>query len=255
MDRVAHRLLYRKLNTENLGTRRSYTESKTMVKRIKPEKVKVTTESISFKAPISAKSSQAWKYQGNRVQRAASIMINGTRYADPKDSDLPRRKHESNFFITLNTNKAMDKRELDEVEKMERTMDATLTALSKDATIAGFLKFGPKDPAYINDKYADVIHSVSWDSGIETGPERNRLHAHIWLTIEHYSQVQINVQMLQHVAKRIYNNHITSVEGATTQSTMYMRKLPFVHVKLLPQSDWTDVMKQYIHKAMATPAT
>ena len=46
---------------------------------------------------------------------------------------------------------------------------------------------------YRLDRYTDVIESVDWKAAVETGDVLHRLHAHIWLTITHYSQVQINV--------------------------------------------------------------
>ena len=80
-----------------------------MVKRVRPDDVDITTESIDFKAKhsASAKNSQSWRYAGGNIQRADSIRINGTDYPDPKDKSLPRRKQESNFFITINSNKAI----------------------------------------------------------------------------------------------------------------------------------------------------
>jgi len=39
----------------------------------------------------------------------------------------------------------------------------------------------------------------------------------------------------------------------TLPKECHIRKLPYVHVKLLPQSDWATIMRQYIHKAMTSP--
>ena len=56
-----------------------------------------------------------------------------------------------------------------------------------------------------------------------------------------YSQIQINPQMLMYQSKRLYNANAFNFQ---------MKRQPYVHVKLLPQSNWTDVMRQYIHKGM-----
>jgi hypothetical protein len=37
-------------------------------------------------------------------------------------------------------------------------------------------------------------------------------------------------------------------EKRTDSDKFVLRKLPCVHVKLLPQANWTEVMKQYIYK-------
>ena len=61
------------------------------------------------------------------------------------------------------------------------------------------------------------------------GPNQGRVHSHIWLTVSHYSQIQINVQMLMYQSKRLYNANIF----ANT-----LKKQPYVHVKLLPAREF-----------------
>ena len=213
-----------------------------MVKRIHSQPT-MSTQSIDFKAPHSAKTKQAWRYAGNKVVRASSVMLGGTKYTDPKDPGQPRRKQESNFFITINSNKSPEKG--DEMHTAVKHMEQMLKKISTESVLATYIMFGPKDKWYEEDKYGDVVHSVEWKSAVETGDTLKRLHAHIWLTITHYSQIQINVRMLMHQSRIAYN------EGLPFSSQhLRITAMPYVHVKLLPQSDWTDVMKQYIHKGM-----
>jgi len=238
-----------------------------MVKRTREETTTISTEAVDFTVPHTAKTKQAWRYAGNKIVRHFDTNINGTEYTDPKETGekLPRRKHESNFFITINSNKPFDAKSREYMnsgaEAMATSaMEYMLTELRSDQKLAQCIKFGPKDKAYINDKYFDVIEQVDWSAAIEKGDNMHRLHCHIWVTIKHYSQIQINVQMLQHVAKSCYNsyfglmnpmiltNGVNGYEGKNL--TQKMTDLPYVHVKLLPQSDWTTVMKQYIHKGM-----
>lgn len=220
-----------------------------MVKRINTT---ISTESVNFQAPKAAKTNQAWRYAGGQILRAPSTDINGRIYEDPKDPGQPRRKQESNFFLTINPNKAP---EGDERIILNEAMKSCLSELSKDTYIAQYLKFGPKvlgnprdSEDYRKDKYVDVIHSVDWKSGVESGPNLNRVHAHIWMTITHYSQVQINVQALQYLTRQEFNAAIRRLGAGSTR--LEISDLPYVHVKLLPQSNWTDVMRQYIHKGM-----
>lgn len=224
VDRV-RRLLYR--NTGHAHEK--------MVKRMRP--VTMSTESIDFKATHSAKTTQAWKYPGGKVVRAASTWLGSKDYYDHKDIEqkLPRRKQESNFFITINTNLSAN------AVGVAKTLESVLTDIAAEQTLATYLTFGPKHDEYTNDKYQDVVHSVSWSSNVEVGDVAKRVHAHIWLTVTHYSQIQIDVRSLMHTVKTTYAKHSP---GAP------LRRLPYVHVKLLPQSDWTSVMRQYIHKAM-----
>lgn len=180
--------------------------------------------------------------------RAPSVWINGSHYEDPKDKGQPRRKQESNFFITINPNKTPSNEDLPNATK---AMQGMLAHISRDDILATYIKFGPKDDTYQKDKYVDVVHSIEWQANVETGDRLKRLHTHIWLTITHYSQVQINIQMLQHLARGAYNSSLEQMyPNIGFNHYLRIQELPYVHVKLLPQSDWTDVMRQYIHKAM-----
>ena len=163
---------------------------------------------------------------------------------DPKEA---RRKIESNFFLTINTNKTSDDPMIH--HSIYSNLERVLKKISQEQVIASYLKYGPADNAYANDQFSDVVQSLNWSSNVEEGDVLKRVHAHIWLTITHYSQLQINVQMLMHIVKREYNAGLG--DGFISKnSPLKMTRQPYVHVKLLPQSDWTDVMRQYIHKGM-----
>ena len=140
----------------------------------------------------SVKKNQAWRYPGGVIQRHTDTRINGRGpYTDDKDPGLPRRKQESNFFITLNTNRSCaGGGDLADVGK--EAMRSTLNELSKDRMICQLLKFGPKNEKHYGaDWYEDVIQKIEWNAAVELGENLDRLHCHIWLTVHHYSQVQL----------------------------------------------------------------
>lgn len=196
----------------------------------------------------SIKKDGAWRYPGGVIQRHSDTMINGRGpYTDHKDTGEARRKQESNFFITLNTNRTVSQGGA-MCDYGKEAMRKTLNDMAKDEVICSYLKFGPKHPEhYGKDVYEDVIQKIEWNSAVEVGETLCRLHCHIWLTVHHYSQVQINMAMMQHTFKRIYNGHIGNSEFAPQ---LVANKMPYIQVKLLPESNWAEVMKQYIHKAM-----
>eukprot|EP00966_Prymnesium_polylepis_P171537 3965953-Prymnesium_polylepis.1 len=238
-NRVAEvsRLLHR---TQHQAQQRIWESG--MVKRARnPD---VTTSNADFQVQHTAKTKQAWRYQGHQIQRAPGLLINAKKYEDPKDPGQPGRKQESNFFITINTNKSPLNAEMEMAVSHMREM---LRVLADERTLSTYIKFGPVSPEYREDRFADVIHNIDWKANVETGDVVRRLHAHIWLTITHYSQVQLNVQMLQHAASQAFNR------GLPLGSQLRIDMKPYVHVKLLPQSDWTTIMKQYIHKGMGGP--
>lgn len=213
-----------------------------MVKRVR--RAKISTESVDLKPAHSAKTSQAWKYPGGKIVRAPKAMLDIKKYFDHKDPSEPRRKQESNFFITINTNKSPD--DPADFDRCVKAMEGMLKTIAQDRVLASYIRFGPKHKEYEEDVYSDVVHSVDWKANVETGDIMKRVHAHIWMTMTHYSQVQINVHALMHLAKQGYNAEL----GAHAKTDLYIKDMPYVHVKLLPQSDWTDVMRQYIHKGM-----
>ena len=210
----------------------------------------VVTQPVNFKASVGAKASQAWRYPGFNILRAPSVFLTtpGKLYTDPKEPDAdnangkPRRKIESNFFITINPNQKVPAAKESRAQAIFKT---ALDKIAREENLVQYLKFGPKDSHYIGDHAIDVIEKLDWDSNVEIGDIRGRMHCHIWLTIVHYSQIQINVSLMQWAFKKAYNEQIPNLHAEDR-----VKKLPYLQVKLLPQSDWTTVMRQYIKKAI-----
>lgn len=225
-----------------------------MVKRHPIKEVKVSIESINFKPPTgdvhkSIKQSGAWRYPNGIIQRAPSKELgsNGIEYTDDRDRGENRRKHESNFFITLNTNRYVG--ELLDGRAAQHAKDAmkqALDELSQEDKMCKYIKFGPKSDHYRDDIFQDVVFKAEWQGAVEVGENLERLHCHIWLTLHHYSQLQVNMPVMQKMFKEAYNSRITMFH-----KELRANKRPYISVKLLPSSDWAMVMKQYIHKAMA----
>ena len=220
---------------------------------VKREPMQMVVGSAVVKPGIG-KGKGDWRYKDGIVQRAASLVINGKEYCDPKElpEKLPRRKIESNFFITLNTNRTVSAEDTHLRAIGEEIMEETMQQLSKDACINQYLKYGPMDNAFKEDRYGDIVSSVEWNHGIEYGPTLQRLHVHIWLTIHHYSQLQINMPQMQHAFKLIYNQEVDKKflgqQKLIKQFRMGAR--PYIQVKLLPCSEWAEVIKRYMQKAM-----
>lgn len=223
------------------------------VARTKVKSTEVVTQAINLapgvgnaKAVAKAKGAQAWKYPNYTIQRAESVELppSNTKYFDHKDKDLPRRKQESNFLITINPNQRWSG--FDSVLARQAFKNG-ITAVSTGNTFAETLIFGPKDREwYQNDQAADVIKSVVANASVEEGGKLHRMHCHIILEIIHYSQIQIDPKRCLAVFKEAFNN-TPGVHGSAVQ----IKRMPYVQVKLLPQSNWTTVMRQYVKKAMA----
>ena len=235
-------------------------------------RTKVTVEAIDLKRAKgdTVKGNGAWRYPGGVIQRHAQRWINGKEYWDDKDPSENRRKHESNLFITLGTNRSMRGNRGKYIKRADRSPGDgpyanpvrvppaqvilakqacanALEELSKESMMCQYFKFGPKHAMYRDDRFNDVVQSVEWQPAVEIGELADRLHAHIWLTVNHYSQVQINMPVMQMLFKESYNRHCVGV-GVPEQQIK--SGLPYIDVKLLPTADWAMVLKQYMAKGM-----
>ena len=200
----------------------------------------------SFKPPVGGKAAQAWKYQGGVVARMSDVMINGTKYCDhPRDGEaadeeLPRRKQETNFFLTINTNQCPTSPA--DFNQVMAALDAMNKHIAREEVMAGYIKFGPCHPNYANDKWADVILELSSKWTSEIGPKLGRAHSHGLVTFSHCSQIQVAPKLLQQVAKDAFN------QALPPTSPHRLTRLPYVHAKLLQQSGFHEIVKNYIHK-------
>ena len=234
-----------------------------MVARQRRDEPSVVTQRVShrpFPAGKNVKGKQAWKYPGGNIIRAPTVNLNGRYYTDPKEADhgdpsqqgvavqagadggTPRRKQESNFFITINPNKPY---EANLEGRARNRFVKALQHLEGNDVLARCLKFGPKDAHYAQDVAHDVLlPGIDWKATVEVGEKLGRMHAHVICYIEHYSQIQIDPKMMQYEFRRSFN------DGLSDDDRLFMRHPPYIQVKMLPQSDWTTIMRQYIRKGM-----
>ena len=232
-----------------------------MVKRIRSTKVTAGTGTIPVglsqgnpdavkysknKKGEDVKSGQEWKYAGGNVERLPSTTVNGVELFDHITKGAPRRKQESSFFITVNTNKAGKTPE--ETQDIIAGLEAAVTGMGDEAILATLIKFGPMNPEeYGNDKYADVVKEVSFQGRVEIGPVMRRVHAHIILKVIHYSQIHMFVGMMQEYVKTVYNKEITLKGG---KFGVEIKGKPWVAIRRLPQQRWREIMEDYLRKGM-----
>ena len=229
----------------------------------------IVTERVSQQARVGGvgvKANQAWKYPGNNIVRAPSTVLNGRYYTDPKadqagsadeqgklvtgnPAGVPRRKQESNFMITINNNVRYPSS--DEADA-KRAYKGALEMLSKQHVLLSCLKFGPKHAHYRNDQAnpGDVIlPGIGFTATVETGDVMKLMHAHIFLEVEHYSQIQINIPVMT----RVFLNAFNETLGPGHRLRFFGK--PYVHVDMQPQKRWNDLlMKQYLKKGMLADA-
>jgi hypothetical protein len=194
-----------------------------------------------IKAAAYDKATGEWKARatgGRRTQFGSHTLYD--HHVSQTGQPLGRRKQQSNFFMTLNTNK----RKFDEARDTDAMSHAIDEIFRK--RVFDILKFGPAHPdTYGGDgSIADeVVEKVEVKAGIERGPVTGALHAHLYLTITHWSQLQIDVPRLQFLFKEAYN------AKALTKMTDKGRLA--VKVELQPQTDYGQIIAHYLSKQVA----
>lgn len=191
---------------------------------------------------------------------------------------VKRSLRESNFMITLQTNyKPRNKTEGREVQNA--FVGALQRVFNDETELSKMLLFGvfpdknpPKGVNFGNDNYEDHVESVTSNVGVEYGPKTRRLHAHVLLTVKHYSRIFFDRQtaanrivelMRGHSAKmgKFYSDEWWGPEYAEDGQKLVMRsrrmkpgrsqdRSLYVQVKLLPQTNLQDLLKLYISKTV-----
>ncbi len=223
IGQVYNRLLYKDPRVARVCSVR-----KKMVKR---EPITITCEDVALNPKKRKKNL-------NFLQSKRATHLDIAKYNDHNDTTLARRKHESNLLITMNTNRQYKDADLQEATG---AMHAALTALSRDEAICSMLVFGPKNREhYKDDKYDDVIEGIAWKACVEVGDVKKRLHAHIHMTVDHFSQIQVSAPILARMFTKEFNSRVSANNRIVGK--------PYVNVKLLASTDFSEIVKRYIGK-------
>jgi len=211
----------------------------------KIKKVKISLGSTSI-------NSQGFKYSGpgnwkskHQVRGSIDSFPAGTG-EDPAAPGLGRRKHETKLFITLNPNKGGYGAGDDAA--VYEGMTRVVKSLARDETLQKLIVFGPcikyHGEKYQGDSYAAHVEEISVSAAVERGDRQLRSHAHLFISMVHYSQVQISKTLLQRHAREVYN------EGMPDKYKLKGAHAFYCHIKLMPQSDWSEVMQMYLEKGV-----
>ena len=143
--------------------------------------------------------------------RAPDVYINGRLYTDHKgegvgtEDGLARRNQESNWELTINTNRKYS--ELD-LPIAKQCFTHALESLRPRLAAGELLIYGPVHPeVYGNDIPSDVIKSFQmiYSQDFEVGPQSGRLHTHLHLYFRHVSQIQLDNNEFRSEFLRLWN--------------------------------------------------
>lgn len=222
-------------------------------------KVRSVRISIGSAASASINQSQWRTYMKNQQWRDAGVtkrladrFIAGKEYYDHRDETQNRRYIESSFFVTANTNRVI--KEFDaKYDAGQEACRYAMTMMATDDVIRQYIKFGPAHPfVYGDDRYEDVVSSVEVTGRPEVGDKAHRLHVHMTVVIRHFSQIHIDRFHFGAQFKKHFNESFGGGNdyGLRMSGDLYATPKVYVQVKLLPSSDWSQVLQRYIHKGM-----
>lgn len=178
----------------------------------------------------------------------------------------PRRSVESNFLITINPNRkwGVPKGNGEDATIM-RVFHQSLMAMTTNENFLSLLKVPSKTKTphytahYQRDgqewtdnegqhlPWVDVLNGpVKWDSTVEIGEKQHRMHAHCVVEIRHYSQIQFNIEMIQHTFRREFN--LAMDAAGVPQEVRRLTGKPYVDVQLLKQNNSKDIVYRYVRK-------
>ena len=176
-----------------------------------------------------------------------------------------RRSHESNFLVTINPNRKWGPTGEDPM--MMRVFHQALMSMTENEAFLSLLKVPQttKTPHYTahyqNDgrdfpdpgqttrhiPFVDLLNGpVKWDSTVEVGEKQHRMHAHCVIELRHYSQIQFNIDMIQYVFRRNFNDAMD--EAGVPPEVRRLTGKPYVDVQLLKQNNSKDIVYRYVRK-------
>jgi len=247
------------------------TAAQMTVKRVRP--VRIGVQGVGTSGSLSKRDHQDYRYPNFKVVRHPDSVINGRLYTDPDEPDAgtadgkPRRKIESHFNITVNTNRGVGPN-AEKLGMYKAAFEAFAHHLAEPDNMLPLLRVGgllsKKPEAEVaadgrrvkkrgpkkrdNSHFYDDILSDLWDSHTvnageaEFGEIKRRAHLHMHIQCFHYSNIQINVELFKQKACELMNPVLTRY------GEQPLAKMPWCWVHMHEQKDWRDIAHQYAHK-------
>ena len=154
-----------------------------------------------------------------------------TKEAAEKTREMKRRIRHSNYFILVNTNKRYQKGK--RAEAAANDMKAALAEVFNKSQIPNYIHINKKKAP--NDEFnPQLFKQIQVQGTVELGPTTQCIHAHVLLTISHYTCMKLDYEAIQDNLKKQLGDEI------------YV-EFQFVRDKM-------ENFKKYISKDVAAPA-
>lgn len=163
------------------------------------------------------------------------VSISGIQNPLQRTTSLGKKTKTSSFLITINTNKRYpigpqgQSHTLQLAAEKLRRVTQEFTELIEER--GNFIRFMDPEASFTS----DWIKGVETEGAIERGAQFDQLHAHVGLTIKHYTRIQLDY-------KKIREFFIIRLNMANV----------YVNVQLIPAGqNPRDILKKYLRKNQA----
>ena len=118
--------------------------------------------------------------------------ITESNHAGPNAQQKKRKKHWSNFFITINTNKSFQDSTTPEFKKLDKKFREVFDTLTDEQNLRKIIVFKEAGKTF-----DDITDDITIDCMPERGPERGFLHLHALICIHHDSLIRLDYDFIK----------------------------------------------------------
>lgn len=144
-----------------------------------------------------------------------------------KVPEKKKKEKESNFLITLNTNK-FPRSQLQSSEMVKELGRGLRTMTTEEEHLKAMIKFLTPGDVYSD----DTILTIDSKYTVERGKKKGRIHAHVWIRIKHTSMIHLDRE---------------AIKEALKASTGGVMEVPYVNIRAIRKDPFSDV-KKYLGK-------
>jgi len=115
----------------------------------------------------------------------------------------------SSFLLTINPNQSYDPGDVKSIKKASKKLKKSIDGLFNEGNIGKLIKINNEKDKEKDKK--EIIRDINIHKSLEYGKEKGKLHAHLFVVINHYSKIQLDNQKIRSELKEdlgsiYYNN-------------------------------------------------
>ena len=141
---------------------------------------------------------------------------------------MPKRLKFSSFLLTVNQNKSFDKGDVKNLKREAKKLRNSIDNVLNEGNLKNIIKVNKKEDKEKN--LNQIIRAVNIYKALEYGEEKGKLHSHIYIIINHYSNIRLDNERIRKELKSemdsniYYNNTLIRSKEDGEQILNYITK-------------------------------